>query len=97
MAWATSDRSARLPSNWSKLRLRVLRRDGWLCQIHGDGCRLVAREVDHVVAGDDHSMANLQSVCVPCHKRKTQAESATARAAMPRMARGSEPHPGVIA
>ena len=39
-------------------------------------------EVDHIVPlvdGGSHEMANLQSLCTPCHKRKTAAE-ATERA-----------------
>ncbi|MCH2187426.1 HNH endonuclease [Myxococcota bacterium] len=39
-------------------------------------------EVDHIIPlvdGGSHDMTNLQSLCTPCHKRKTAAE-ATARA-----------------
>lgn len=95
MAWSSSDRAQRLPADWPKRRARVLRRDGWRCQIRGPLCRGIAREVDHIEHGDDHRDANLQSVCVPCHRDKTQLEATAGRAdARERSARPAEPHPG---
>lgn len=71
--------------DWRKLRARVLRRDGGLCQIKGPQCTYVAREVDHRLSKaaarakgwtdaqiDDES--NLQSACITCHKAKTLSE-----------------------
>ena len=80
-AWATSDRSRRLPSSstWARIRAAVLNRDQHLCQINGPSCRLIATEVDHIVPGDDHRMENLQAACSVCHRAKTQAEAAAAR------------------
>ncbi|MEU4718388.1 HNH endonuclease [Nonomuraea dietziae] len=69
--WAGSDRRSRLPSNWTTIRLRVLRRDRFTCQRCGSGD---ANQVDHIVRGDDHSLENLQALCGPCHKRKTLRE-----------------------
>ena len=79
--WATSDRSRRLPgsSTWARIRAAVLDRDQHLCQINGTGCRLIATEVDHIVAGDDHRLENLQAACRPCNQAKAQQESAEAR------------------
>jgi 5-methylcytosine-specific restriction endonuclease McrA len=36
-------------SGWRKVRLAVLERDEWLCQIRGDRCLVRASEVDHRV------------------------------------------------
>jgi 5-methylcytosine-specific restriction protein A len=73
--WATSTRSARLPRGWEKLRRFVLDRDP-ICRICGNAS---STEVDHVVPGDDHRLSNLQGVCAPCHKSKTQGEAQRAR------------------
>lgn len=35
-------------------------------------CSGVGTDCDHIVEGDDHSLANLQWLSNPCHKRKTQ-------------------------
>lgn len=73
--WEGSTRSARLPSNWPRLRAHVLMRDP-ICRI----CNVNAStEVDHIQRGDDHSLGNLQGVCTPCHTVKTQREAAAAR------------------
>ena len=70
-------RSQRLPSNWRKVRLRVLWRDGGVCQIADPlVCLGRATEVDHIVNGDDHSEGNLQAVCARCHHAKTLREAA---------------------
>lgn len=61
---------------WRGLRLEVLRRDGWQCVKCGARGRL---EVDHVRPVRDHpdgafDMANLQTLCPPCHTQKTRIE-----------------------
>lgn len=76
-AWEGSTRAERLPSNWSAIRRRILRRDGYRCQASGCGAR--ATEVDHIIPNDDHSPENLQSLCSPHHLEKTLAEAAAAR------------------
>jgi 5-methylcytosine-specific restriction protein A len=99
MAWDNSDRRSRLPGNWQTLRLRVLRRDHYLCQArdeHGLKCGERARDVDHIVAGDNHSMSNLQALCPACHQRKTIDESREAREAKRARMDYREPHPGLI-
>src|SRR5262245_23908439 len=64
---------------WTRLRATVMRRDGYLCQ----PCRRVERltpadEVDHVVPkaqGGSDDLTNLEAICTPCHKAKTQREA----------------------
>lgn len=54
---------------WKKQRLRVLRRDNYVCRY----CNGVANEADHVipkVRGGDDSMENLVSACRSCNNFK---------------------------
>lgn len=47
------------------------------CQLRLPGCRLRATEVDHIVAvanGGDFN-GPIQSVCTPCHRKKTAEDS----------------------
>lgn len=62
MAWDTSTRRSRLPSDWPKRRARILKRDP-LCRIAGPACTARSTEVDHVIANDDHRDSNLQGLC----------------------------------
>jgi 5-methylcytosine-specific restriction protein A len=68
---------------WQKLRAAVLKRDTGLCQhCIKQGRSVVAKDVDHIVpkhrgGTDDH--ANLQSLCVECHKVKTAHEGQKAQ------------------
>ncbi len=95
MPWHTSDRASRLPKNWPSIRRKVLLRDGYRCRINGEGCQRHASEADHIVAGDDHSLTNLQAACRRCHARKSAAEGNARKAAL-RAARFRRPekHPG---
>lgn len=101
MAWtsdSTSDRGARLPSDWSTRRVRVLRRDGYRCQARdstGVLCGKPANQVDHIVHGDDHELANLQALCRWHHARKSSAEGVAARRPRASRTRAPEPHPGM--
>jgi len=69
--------ATRDPRLWGRayreLRLWVLARDGYLCQIHGPRCSRYATQVDHVVAradgGDLFNPANLRAACRPCNAR----------------------------
>jgi 5-methylcytosine-specific restriction endonuclease McrA len=63
-------------ARWAALRLRALRRDGFACRECGAAGRL---EVDHITPhrGDPalfFEINNLQTLCAPCHSRKTLCE-----------------------
>lgn len=92
-AWFGSDRASRLPRDWPRIRRRILRRDP-VCRV----ClRAPSGEVDHIEPGDDHSDANLQGICGPCHATKSGREGGRAAAARrPSARRPVEPHPGLI-
>ncbi|MFG3715790.1 HNH endonuclease [Micromonospora sp. NPDC047730] len=99
MTWEGSDRRARLPHDWALRRVRVLRRDGYRCRqvfTTGERCGAPGSEVDHVERGDNHDLANLQTLCSYCHARKTAGEAAQARRPRPKRARESERHPGAL-
>jgi len=65
---------------WQKLRLAVLKRDNYLCQIAlGEGLVISATEVDHIVPkaeGGTDDMDNLQAVSHDRHRAKTKLEAA---------------------
>lgn len=78
--WAGSTRSSRLPPGWAALRAKVMADHAGVCHLCGQPG---ADRVDHIVAGDDHSEANLAPVhdAVPphCHRAKSSAEGNAAR------------------
>ena len=59
-----------------KLRLAVLKRDGYRCVKCGAGAKVdksVRLEVDHIIAGSKRgpaTMENLQTLCLPCNQGK---------------------------
>jgi 5-methylcytosine-specific restriction endonuclease McrA len=59
---------------YKHLRLEVLARDRYLCQIRGPRCTLFASEVDHIVARADGGSvmdpANMQASCSNCNGRR---------------------------
>lgn len=61
---------------WMTKRERILKRDSGLCQACKAAGRLkLAFEVDHIVEladGGTDDDTNLQSLCVECHKDKTE-------------------------
>jgi 5-methylcytosine-specific restriction protein A len=65
---------------WDKLRLRILARDGALCQpcarrgVGTPGCNIVDHRINKERGGTDDE-ANLQTICAPCHAAKSQAEA----------------------
>jgi 5-methylcytosine-specific restriction protein A len=101
--WQGSDRRSRLPADWPKIRLRVLRRDGGQCTAlteAGERCDSTATDVDHIRPGDDHSMGNLRSLCSWHHRQKSSREGAAAaharRRAIEQRFRRDEAHPGLM-
>lgn len=102
MAWENSTRRSRLPEDWPKRRKRVWRRDHGLCQVieSGELCGMPAADVDHIEAGDDHSLSNLRCICEWHHDRKSGSEGAQALARKKRQIRNSfrrnEAHPGLL-
>lgn len=68
-------------AQWDNLRKQVLKRDNYLCQecqregrLTPLGVRPRDHAVDHIEAkakGGTDAMTNLQSLCAPCHDRKT--------------------------
>jgi 5-methylcytosine-specific restriction protein A len=95
MPWASSDRRSRLPKDWAKRRARVKARAQDRCEAdtHEPTCNGWGSECDHRVAGDDHSLANLQWLSAPCHRAKTQRE---AQWHVEGRQRAAEQHPGKI-
>lgn len=93
--WKGSNRKARLPSGWAKIRARILERDPIckICDVRPSGF------CDHIVAkADDHSEVGLQGVCGPCHDQKSAREGAAAAKAkgIPTRKRPAEQHPGLL-
>ncbi len=89
MAWSKESRQARgYDARWTRTRLRILARDGGLCQCkecQASGVPEIASEVDHVVSKANAKKVgwnaerieaddNLQSLHPDHHKRKTQEE-----------------------
>jgi 5-methylcytosine-specific restriction endonuclease McrA len=97
--WKGSNRKSRLPADWDRLRVPVLKRCGYRCEWVEDGVRCFnkATDVDHIIPGDDHREANLQGLCGPHHLTKTARETNAARAEIKKLARlPEEAQPGII-
>ena len=66
-------------SDWDKLRIQILARDMYLCQVClPQGLVRPARTVDHVTPkaeGGTDDPDNLQAICDDCHRAKTQREA----------------------
>lgn len=68
---------------WKRSRARIMARDMHLCQVcQRNGRATPATEVDHItplsLGGSDDDQ-NLQAICEPCHKAKTEREAAKAQ------------------
>lgn len=95
--WGTSDRASRLPANWASIRRQVAARANNLCEAatHVSTCNGTGTDADHIRAGDDHALDNLQWLSGPCHAAKTARETAwrnRRNAALKH--RPTETHPG---
>ena len=101
--WIGSTRRERLPPNWEReIRPRILARDGYQCQ-HvradtGRKCLARARQVDHIVPGDDHSDSNLRALCDWHHQQKSSSEGGRASSAARKKRKAATPkrHPGIL-
>jgi 5-methylcytosine-specific restriction protein A len=83
-AWRTKPPANRYAysGGWKERRLRVLERDGYVCQLRFPGCLGNASQVDHIVqpeAGGDDSLENLRAVCRKCHATRTGRQGALAQ------------------
>lgn len=87
MPWGKESRQARgYGAEWERLRKIVIARDMGLCQICKRAGRVTqGKDVDHIVSKAEAArrgwskertddIANLEYVCVPCHKVKTEQE-----------------------
>jgi len=98
-AWAGSTRKSRLPVDWERLRVVVLKRCGYRCEwVEGRfRCHEPATDVDHITAGDDHGLENLQGLCRIHHLKKTTREALAAKLKIKALGRlPEEPQPGTI-
>ena len=60
-------------AEWKAVRLLVLRRDGYQCQLRGTRCTGKATMVDHWIPrsrGGSDSLNNLRASCKPCNTQK---------------------------
>ena len=101
MAWESSDRRSRLPSNWSSIVAQVKKRDGGRCTWRlpsGARCPRPGTDVDHSEPGDNHALSNLQLLCHHHHEKKTQRESWAGRYGKKKARRRKreDRHPGML-
>ena len=77
---------------WERLRAQVLKRDEHLCQpCLKAGRPTVGTQVDHRIPksqGGTDDLANLQTICLACHKAKTARESTGGGMPVEKSARG---------
>ena len=64
---------------WRKIRLDVLKRDGFQCRainaVTGERCTAKATDIDHI-NGPSNDLNNLVALCGYHHRRKTSSETA---------------------
>ena len=93
MSWDSSNRRLTLPPDWGRVRLRVLKRDNYKCQLKLECCTGSATEVDHINSPEDHSA--LQAVCSACHARKSSQQGSDRKKALKALRlRPEGNHPG---
>jgi 5-methylcytosine-specific restriction endonuclease McrA len=96
--WEGSPRKSQLPADWRTIRTQVLERDGYRCVARlrdGERCPEAGNQVDHIERGQDHSLSNLQTLCLHHHKQKTAKEASAARGPATTLRRPTEQHPGL--
>lgn len=95
-----SGRTSPLPAKWKFIRANVLKRDNYQC-VHiredtGLPCGARATDVDHGDLGpDNHTHANLRSLCSWHHNQKTAGQGGKA-AAKKKNRITTEAHPGFL-
>ena len=91
--WSGSNRRQRLPKDWPQRRAAAKAKADGMCQakIHEPDCNGIGSECDHVIAGDNHALNNLQWLSKPCHAAKTLREAQWHNVGR---IRPPEPHPG---
>lgn len=96
--WAGSTRRQRLPANWPQIVREIKRRARGRCQAttHHPHCTGEGTDVDHIIEGDDHRLANLQLLSTICHRAKTAREAAERNRAKVTGRKRPERHPGTI-
>lgn len=61
-------------AGWRKVRLEVLERDEYVCQIRGERCSVAATVVDHIVpwrlGGALYDATNLRAACSSCNRSR---------------------------
>jgi 5-methylcytosine-specific restriction protein A len=71
------DRPWRNRLAWKQMRVRVLERDGYRCQLRYPGCKGAADTADHTLelweGGAALDESNLVAACRPCNSRKHMA------------------------
>lgn len=80
---------------WRNQRAKALRRDNNRCVECGEK----ATEVDHInhrAAGGTDELANLRSLCTPCHAHYTRQQTTQAGKLRRGTKRQREKHPGLI-
>ena len=95
-----SGRTSPLPRAWKMIRANVLRRDNYQC-VHiredtGQRCGARATDVDHIDSPDNHTHANLRSLCRFHHNQKTAAQGGTAAGQKYARSKYAEAHPGFL-
>lgn len=96
--WFSHSRGPRSRGFPEAVRLRILRRDAYRCQLGYAGCIGAATDADHIIPvfeGGTDDPTNGQAACKPCHSIKTQAEATRARRRRDRRPVGR--HPGLRA
>jgi len=66
---------------WADIRLKALERDNWTCRLCKTVCTPETCQVDHIIRYshykkpvDANFLGNLWTLCITCHKRKTEYE-----------------------
>lgn len=97
MPWSTSDRRARLPSNWPELRAATKRRAHGRCEqikANGERCNAFGNQCDHVKRDGPDTLDNLQWLCPHHHDTKSAREGHdAARRAREKAMHPREQHP----